>query len=572
MERAFPAHTPKSPRLDSQTQVIALRASLALCLLVSASGTAVLPPEVESNLDHIFAPWNQPHAPGCAVGVFRHGQTVYARGFGVADLENNAAITPDTPFDIGSISKQFTATAIVLLAQRGKLSLDDDVRKFIPEFPSYGRTITLRHLIHHTSGIRDYDTLVSLHGTQDETVVHNQDALEVLRRQKHLNFNPGEQHSYSNSGYLLMALIVERITGQPLRQFLAENIFVPLDMSTAQVHDDHFKIIANRAIGYAKDGQGRLHIDMSEWVVTGDGAISASIRDFAKWDQNFYECKVGGPQWGKQMLVRGRLNDGTTLDYAFGLKVDHFRGLDRVWHSGRWKGYRSTFVRFPKQELGIAILSNLGSFDPEAMAAKVAEVLLPRELTEVSEENLPVKRVKIEEALQNDFLGRYETFSPHFTVKISKGTNDLMMEVSGPPAFPIVPERTNQFATMDGRARMRFERDVNGKVARLTVLQGKDVFTHWKVATDKQADSGWEGSFFSDEVDARYSIVVRDRRLVAKRGREEAELLPLENEPGHFVGSEWWAEQIHFQQGNAGSIEGFALTTGRLKNLEFRKE
>src|SRR6266496_3577833 len=135
---------PVEARLDSQTQVIALRASLALCLLVSASGTAVLPPEVESNLDHIFATWNQPHAPGCAVGVFRHGQTVYARGFGVADLENNAAITPDTPFDIGSISKQFTATAIVLLAQRGKLSLDDDVRKFIPELPSYGRTITLR--------------------------------------------------------------------------------------------------------------------------------------------------------------------------------------------------------------------------------------------------------------------------------------------------------------------------------------------------------------------------------------------------------------------------------------------
>jgi len=292
MERAFPAHTPKSTRLDSQTQVNALRASLALCLLVSALGAAVLPPEVESNLDHIFAPWNQPHAPGCAVGVFRHGQTVYARGFGVADLENNAAISPDTPFDIGSISKQFTATASVLLAQRGKLSLDDDVRKVIPELPSYGRTITLRHLIHHTSGLRDYDTLVSLHGTQDETVVHNQDALEVLCRQKHLNFNPGEQHSYSNSGYLLMALMVERITGQPLRQFLAENIFVSLDMSTAQVHYDHSKIIANRAIGYAKDGQGRLHIDMSAWVVTGDGAISASIRDFAKWDQNFYECKV----------------------------------------------------------------------------------------------------------------------------------------------------------------------------------------------------------------------------------------------------------------------------------------
>jgi len=180
--------------------------------------------------------------------------------------------------------------------------------------------------------------------------------------------------------------------------------------------------------------------------------------------------------------------------------------------------------------------------------------------------------VKIAETLLNDFVGRYETFSPHFTVKISKGTNDLMMEVSGPPAFPIVPESTNQFATMDGRARMRFERGVNGKVSKLTILQGKDVFAHWKVATDREAVSGCEGSFFSDEIEARYSIVVRDHRLVVKRGREEAELVPLEDETDSFVGSEWWAEQVRFQRDNAGLIKGFAMTTGRLKNLEFIKE
>src|SRR3989442_621923 len=167
MKSASSTHTPNSTRLDSQNQVIALRAPLVLCLLVFTLRAVALPPEVESKLDHIFAPWNQPNAPGCVVGVFKQGQTVYVRGFGVANLENNAAITPDTAFDIASISKQFTATAIVLLTQRGKLSLDDDVRKFIPELPSYGRTITLRHLIHHTSCLLDYDTLVSLRGTQD---------------------------------------------------------------------------------------------------------------------------------------------------------------------------------------------------------------------------------------------------------------------------------------------------------------------------------------------------------------------------------------------------------------------
>ena len=572
MRSASPTQSGKGTRLGSSNQVIALRVSLALGVLIFALRAVALPPEVESKIDEIFAPWNQSSAPGCAVAIFKRGQTVYARGFGVADLDHNVPVTPETAFDIGSISKQFTATAIVLLNQRGKLSLDDDVRKVIPELPSYGRTITLRHLIHHTSGLRDYDTLLSLHGTQDEAVVHNQEALEMLCRQKHLNFNSGDQHSYSNSGYLLLALTVERITVQPLRQFLAENIFIPLGMSTAQVHDDHASVIQNRAVGYAKDGQGGFRIDMSNWVVTGDGKIYAAIRDFAKWDRNFYEFKVGGPSWGKEMLVRGRLNDGTTLDYALGLKVDRFRGLDRVWHSGRWEGYRSTYVRFPKQEIGIVILSNLGSFDPDRIAGKVAEVLLTRELTAVSEEILPVKQVKIEEALQKDFVGRYETFSPHFTVNISKGSNGLMMEVSGPPAFPIVPESTDQFATRDGKARLRFERGGNGKVDGLTVLQGKDVFVHWKVATDRPPLPGCEGSFFSDEIDARYSIVVRDHRLFVKRGRDEAELFPLESEPGRFVGSEWWAEQIHFQQAEAGSIKGFALRTGRLKNLEFRKE
>jgi CubicO group peptidase (beta-lactamase class C family) len=542
-----------------------------LNLLFFAPAAVGLSPEVEAKFDKLFRVWMIPRTPGGTVGIFHRGEIVYAKAFGIANLDDNVPATPNTVFDLASVSKQFTATAIVLLNQRGMLSLDDDVRKFIPELPSYGRTITLRHLLHHTSGLRDYATLLSLRGTQDEAVMDNRDALEMLCRQKRLNFDPGEKYVYCNSGYMLLALIVERTSHQSMRQFLAESIFRPLDMSTALVHDDHAEVIPHRAIGYALDGRERFRIDTSNWMMTGDGAVFATIKDFAKWDRNFYDGKVGGPAWREQMLGRGKLNDGTDLDYALGLVIDRFRGLERVHHSGQWEGYRSTYVRFPKQEMSIVILSNLGSFDPDAAAASMAEILFPGELAPASEKNAAIKRLSVTDTSLDNFVGRYETFSPRFTVRITKGSNDLIMEVSGPPAFHIVPVGTNQFATGDGKARMQFERDTNNLVTSLTVFQGKDVFVLWKIGLALPSTVGYEGKFFSDELDVRYAILLRDGELVVKRGRDEARLLPLLADATRFVGSQWWAEQIHFRQDSTGAINGFALTVGQQRDLDFKK-
>ncbi len=248
---------------------------------------------MRSRVDELFREYDRSDSPGCALGVFRDGKIEYARGYGMANLELGVANTPQTVFDIGSTSKQFTAFAIQLLARDGKLSLDDDVRKWVPEIPSYGKIVTIRHLLHHTGGLRDYIELMSLQGVMTEDLTVDADVLDIMARQKAPNFAPGEEHLYCNTGYFLLSVIVKRASGQSLRDFAAERIFGPLGMRHTQFNDSHTRIIPNRATGYSKGKNGVFGIDMSDWEQTGDGAVATTVEDLQRWDQNFYDPKVG---------------------------------------------------------------------------------------------------------------------------------------------------------------------------------------------------------------------------------------------------------------------------------------
>jgi CubicO group peptidase (beta-lactamase class C family) len=268
-------------------------------------------------IDAIFATTTQGRSPGCALGVYREGEIVLARGYGFADLEHDVPITETTVFDLGSVSKQFTAAAIVLLAEGGKLSLDDDVRKFLPELPSYGKPITLRHLLHHTSGLRDYTGLLGISGHDDADLTGDDDALFLITHQRALSFPTGSEWSYSNTGYFLLSLIVRRVTGKTLAELEKERIFDPLGMSDTHVHDDHRRLVPRRAIAYGLGSNGQLGLAMSDFEQTGDGAVMTTVRDLARWDGNFATPKVGGPALLDAMRSRGRLDDGTPLTYPF---------------------------------------------------------------------------------------------------------------------------------------------------------------------------------------------------------------------------------------------------------------
>jgi CubicO group peptidase (beta-lactamase class C family) len=343
----------------------------------SSEATSTDAAALTARVDRIFAPWDKPDSPGCALAVVKDGCVAYQRGYGSANLDYNVPISSESVFYIASLSKQFVAASVALLAQQGKLSLDDDVRKHIPELPDYGHTITIRHLIHHTSGLRGYLTLMQLAGMRWEDVHSEEEILDLVCRQKELNFAPGEQYRYCNTGYLLLAAIVKRVSGKSLRQFTEQELFQPLGMTHTHFHDDPTHVVKNRAISYAPSANGAFRISyLANWDKVGSGGLLTNAEDLVRWDRNFYDKKLGGEELLNTLHSRGTLNDGTVPPYAFGLIVGEYKGLKTVSHGGSFMGFRTVLLRFPEQAFSVIILANLADVNPTALAKEVADVYL----------------------------------------------------------------------------------------------------------------------------------------------------------------------------------------------------
>ncbi|HXN53909.1 MAG TPA: serine hydrolase domain-containing protein [Candidatus Acidoferrum sp.] len=380
--------------------------------LLSAAGAGYAATSDEKSaaaVDEVFSDLTKPGSPGCALAVYRDGKIVYAKGYGLANIEENVAITQQSVFDIGSTSKQFTAASILLLEKQGKLSVNDDVRKHIPELPSFGQKITILHLLNHTSGFRDYLTLMELAGINTDSVTTDADALALITRQKALNFAPGSDWLYSNTGFFLLSVIVQRVSGKTLREFAAENIFAPLEMTHTQFRDNHAALIANRALAYDEQGNKASYtLNVSYFEQTGDGAVHTSVEDLLKWDENFYSPRVGGKEFLGEIQEHGKLSNGKVLDYAKGLFLQDYRGLKTVSHGGAWGGYRAELLRFPDQHFSVACLCNVGNAGPSRRARQVADIYLaslmkPRENKSEESEN----KEKSETAMGADQLRNY---------------------------------------------------------------------------------------------------------------------------------------------------------------------
>jgi CubicO group peptidase (beta-lactamase class C family) len=287
-----------------------------------------------SQVDQIFEKYDHSNSPGCALSVMRGGRIVYTRGYGMADLDHDIAITSESVFHVASMSKQFTAAAIVLLAQDGKLSLDDEIHKYIRELPDFGVPIAIRHLIHHTSGLPDQWALLELAGWRYSLdLITDNDVLQLMSRQKALNFPPGEKHLYCNTGYTLLAQIVKRVSGQSFREFTTNRIFGPLGMRHTHFRDDHAEIVKHMAYGWVRSGD-TFRLSVTNFDTVGATSLLTTGEDLALWDENFYEPRVGGKQFIHQMLETGMLASGKKLDYAFGLQLGRYRGLPTVDHAG----------------------------------------------------------------------------------------------------------------------------------------------------------------------------------------------------------------------------------------------
>lgn len=313
--------------------------------------------------------------PGATVAVARDGKIIYSKGFGHAELEYDAHNTPQTVFHIASVSKQFTAFAIAMLADQGKLSVDDDIRKYLPELHDFGTPITIRQLIYHTSGLRDQWNLLVMAGWRMDDVITKNQILRLISRQRELNFKPGDKHNYCNTGYTLMAEIVSRVSGKSFAQWTKENIFDPLAMNNTQFYDDHERIVPNRAYSYyyGEDGYKKSVLNYAN---AGATSLFTTVEDLSKWAMNFENSKVGNPKVMAMMEERAILNGGDTISYAFGQVIDKYKGLKTVSHGGGDAGYRTFLLRFPEQKFSVSVFSNLASFNTHKLSYTIADVYL----------------------------------------------------------------------------------------------------------------------------------------------------------------------------------------------------
>jgi len=450
------------------------RRHLALLPLLIAWPAASIPAQAPGRdslaprIDSVFQRFAVAGSPGCAVGVARGSALVYARGYGLASIELGVPIIPETVFDIGSVSKQFTAMAIVLLAQDGKLSLDDEIQRFVPAIPRYAKPITLRHLLHHTSGLRDYIDLLGWSGVGEEAVTGDREALDVLSRQRATNFTPGSEYLYSNSGFFLLSLVVKQASGNSLRQFAAERIFGPLGMTSTFYLDDHAEIVPGKASSYVSGSGGQFRLAPANWEQTGDGGVQTTVVDLLKWDQNFSSGRVGGMAAIRELETTGVLNDGKPITYALGQVVDRYGGLRRVSHGGSWAGFRAQLTRFPEQQTSILALCNLGNAAPAALTNRVAGILLAGQFSAPLEVASAPGGQRVggnPSGRLQDYIGTYHSDELLADWTVTLAGDSLRLRAGPIRQETLVPVGPAEFA---GGGRIRFVEE-GGRVTGLTI-------------------------------------------------------------------------------------------------------
>jgi CubicO group peptidase (beta-lactamase class C family) len=496
--------------------LLALTCSAGFLAAIARDQGQALSPAIGAEIDKVFSEFDKPGSPGCELGVFRDGAVVYAHGYGEASLEHGTPITARTVFDIGSTSKQFTAFAILLLERDGKLSLNDDIRKHVPELQPMPRPVTVQHLLLHTSGLRDYLTLWSLAGMKTENWTTQSDAVRLTARQRQPNFPAGEEWLYSNTGYLLLSEIVHRVSGKSLAEFAAERIFQPLGMSHTFYLDDHTRVIPGKAEGYMPHRGGGFSVNMSDFEQTGDGAVQTSIEDLLLWDRNFYAPKVGDSALLTKAQTVGVLNNGKKLDYAAGLMIGTYRGLTTVRHGGSWAGYRAELLRFPQAHTSIACLCNLGSANPSNLADRVADVVLSARLQPRGVKTDPGSRpaVQVPIGQLTALTGIYEPVNAGSYRRIA--LRDGVLRYGTGEGQPLAAIAVDRFVPSAPGIELYFPTAGAGRELHLVREGAAPEIYRLLPPPGAQKLEDFTGQFYSDELDTTWAFAAGEDRLTSR--------------------------------------------------------
>jgi CubicO group peptidase (beta-lactamase class C family) len=554
------------PLLFSLVATITIgRAGVATAGVDSASQSA--------QVDQLFAEWDKPTSPGCALAVMRDGHVIYERGYGMADLDHNVKITPTTVFHVASMSKQFTAASVLMLAQEGKLSLDDQATKYVPELPNFGVPIALHQLLHHTSGLRDQWELLGLAGWRYSLdLITDADVLGVLSRQKTLNFQPGSKFLYSNSGYTLLAQVVKHVSGQSFRTFTSNRIFLPLGMAHTHFRDDHAEIVKDIAYGYAPHN-GDFRLSITNFDTVGATSLLTTVEDLGLWDENFYTARVGGEALVNQLQERGYLNDGTQLSYAAGLEIKKYRNLNIVDHAGADAGYQADLIRFPDQHFSVALLCNLASINPSALSRRIADIYLAPSLG-ASSPPITVPALAPQPSVEQlkKWAGLYvnpDESDRVMRVRLRGGNLQSGLDADGRVSDLEATDDARFRYIKDPQTELVFQAGENGAPAMLTTYIAGKMQHHYSrvplydpTATQLQE---FTGVYRSDEIDMPYAVILSDGKLLVRSQKSnDMPLLPVSADL--FSGS---GNRIRFTRDTQGKITGALLNTSRIYNFRF---
>ena len=521
-------------RASRYAQFVAACAAASALALALAWTTGAAASDLEPQVDRIFSKWTS-STPGCAVGVAVDGRAALAKAYGMADLEHDVKNTPDTIFEAGSVSKQFTAAAVLLLAREGKLSLDDPVQKYIPELPDYaappaqlppppaGRgnrpaPVTIRHMLHHTSGLRDWGSIAGIAGWPRTTRVHTHaHVLEIVNHQRSLNFTPGTRWSYSNTGFNLAAIIVSRVSGMTFADFTRTRIFQPLGMSHTSWRDDHTRIVRNRAIAYEERRDG-FHSDMPFENVHGNGGLLTTVGDLLKWNENFTVPIVGDAAFVAQQQQVGTFRDGRSLDYAFGLYNRSYKGVRQVDHSGSTAGYRAHLARYPDQRVSLAVLCNVSTGGATEALHAVADLYLGDRVkapgpTAATFKPMPADLDKTAGLYRNRTTGAPVTITrAGDALRLERGQADGSNPQRGQA---LVAEAASRFISANGQ---QWDFDGRGGARVVDALGTVDEFERVapvQPTADQLRDL--TGTYVSDEAEATLTVAVSGGSLVIQR-------------------------------------------------------
>ena len=553
-----------------KTKQLLLPLSLFMALQVSAQ----ISDTQYQKIDSLFIDWNKPNHPGGTVGVMQNGKTVFSKAYGLASLEYLVPNSPSTIFNIASVSKQFTAMGIVVLQQQGKLSVDDDIRKHLPELPDFGETITIRHMLHHTSGLRSLHALLGLAGWRVDDARTNEDINRFMLNQQDLNFKPGEEYLYCNTGYMLMVNIIEKITGEEFPKWMKESVFQPLGMINTYVEDNYSRIVSNNATSYYERDRGEFDRAVEYWGYIGSGNMHSTTDDLLRWLSNFNDPLKGWDAHFEMLQTIDKLNNGGENTYAFGVGIGDFNGIKSVGHGGAIGGFRSNVITYPEKELSVVVLTNFSRASAGQKSNAISEILLGNEKEEGSITSSPVKTVKLSRKALAKYEKTYWNNTANYARKIYLKNDTLRYFRSENSESPIVPIGNNEFQMLEVEVvlKVKFDLGENESIMTVTIDDGEPILSQSYDPTDasKEELALYAGKFYSPELETTYIISLDNDTLSWHHSRHGD--FKMKRIKKDILEGDWPVSIAKFQRDEDGNINGILVSNGRVRNLWFEKQ